>query len=250
MQLFSITENYNFRLVNFREKHYNDARTGNNCHYIGYMRNGQGVLRGENDEIHVSPGDLFYIPLGFRYESFWKGTPDILFDSYGFDYLPCPIGASYSLQIVPINEEIQTCLNALAEHRAVDCHSIARLYLLLEAMLHVMRPIHSNAKARIVEQAVNIMQTKSIASVPALAKECHISESGLYAAFREINQCTPIEMWHRILAERAKTLLVSTDFSIEEIAARLGLCSTSYFRKILREVTGKTPREIRNSAKI
>ena len=91
------------------------------------------------------------------------------------------------------------------------------------------------------------MQTASRLSVPALARHCHMSESGLYAAFREIKGCTPIEMWHRVQSERAVELLLSTDLSIEEICAKLGFCSASYFRKVLRVTTGKTPREIRKS---
>ena len=140
-------------------------------------------------------------------------------------------------------------MESLASDLSVDCRSVAALYRLISLMLPVMQTADAGDKHRAVEEAIAYMQAHDRVCVPELARVCRISESGLYAAFREAKGCTPIEMWHRILAERAETFLVSTDFSVEEIAERLGFCSASYFRKILREVTGRSPREIRAGAK-
>ena len=86
--------------------------------------------------------------------------------------------------------------------------------------------------------------------MPELARHCRVSESGLYAAFRCVKGYTPVEAWHRVLVERAEVLLTSTDLSVEEISRRLGFCPASYFRKIVRRVTGSTPRELRARARI
>lgn len=240
------SDSFVFREVHFRERHYNDARRGNDCHYIGYMRVGRAKLVTESGVLPIREGELFYIPMGLRYESFWEGEPEICFDSYAFSYFPHPTGARYRLQSVPMLPEICAALEALAEHRTVDCHSVSCLYLLLEKMLPHMHFVGAGAREGEVEKAIAYMQGHDAISVPLLARECRVSESGLYAAFRETRGCTPIEMWHRILAERAVILLRSTDLSVEEISVRLGFCSASYFRKILRRVTGKTPREIRS----
>ncbi len=47
--------------------------------------------------------------------------------------------------------------------------------------------------------------------------------------------------------ERAKTLLKTSDSSIQEIADKLGFTTRNYFTRCFREVTGKTPIEYRNS---
>ena len=75
-----------------------------------------------------------------------------------------------------------------------------------------------------------------------------MSESGLYAFMREHGHTTPIGLKNRLLVEKAVELLSSTDLSVEEISARLGFCSSAYFRKIVKEQTGKTPTQLRKDA--
>lgn len=82
-----------------------------------------------------------------------------------------------------------------------------------------------------------------------VATHCKISESGLYPIFQKVFQKTPLEMKQEILCEKAVQLLTTTDLSVEEISNRLLFSSSSYFRKILRKYTGKTPREIRKESR-
>ncbi|MBQ8415607.1 MAG: helix-turn-helix transcriptional regulator, partial [Clostridia bacterium] len=82
------------------------------------------------------------------------------------------------------------------------------------------------------------------------ARFCRVSESGLYATFRSEWNCTPIVMWHRVQIEKAVNLLFSTDLSVEEISTRLEFCSASYFRKVFKEITGQTPREVRRFGRV
>ncbi|MBQ9773274.1 MAG: helix-turn-helix transcriptional regulator [Clostridia bacterium] len=241
------SENFRFHLLRYREYHYNDARSGNDCHYIGYMRHGNGFIDGEGRTLQVSEGELFYIPPGFRYESHWRGVPEVHFDSYGFSYFPHAGSATYPLQKIPTTPEIVEKLELLAAHKTVDCFSIGRLYLLLDALLPVMETGNACAKQVAVDESIRYMQECKKLSVPELARHCRMSESGIYAAFREIKGCTPIEMWHRVQSEKAINLLLTTDLSIEEICEKLGFCSASYFRKVLRGATGLTPREIRKN---
>lgn len=234
-----------FQQLTYRGQHYNDARNGNMCHYIGRMRCGEGRMVSETTDLHVQEGELFYIPMGYKYESFWTGDPEVRFDSYGFSYFPTPTTIGYSLQRLPSTPVVTAAFEALAAHRTVDCYSIGRLYLLLDALLPHMQREVCDAREQAVETAMAWMRSQNKISVPELARHCRISESGLYSAFRAVKQSTPIETWHRIQAEKAVNLLLTTDLTVEEIVERLNVCSASYFRKILREVTGKTPREIR-----
>ena len=242
MELTDFSQHYVFRRVTLRDTHYNDARQGNRCHYIGYLRRGRARIVGEGNEILLSEGELFYIPKEFPYESFWEGDPDIEFDSYGFSYFPHSAASPYPLQRVEIDGQIAKALEAVADHRVGDCRGIGNLYLLLDAMLPHMKPEATGRAHRTVEAAIAYMQSRSALSVPAMARHCGVSESGLYAAFRKVAGKTPVEAWHRICVKRAAELLDCTDLSVEEIAFRLEFCSASYFRRVFGRIMGVSPR--------
>lgn len=242
MELTDFSQHYVFRRVTLRDTHYNDARQGNRCHYIGYLRRGRARIVGEGKEILLSEGELFYIPKDFPYESFWEGDPDIEFDSYGFSYFPHPVSFPYPLQRVETDGAVTEALEQLAAHRVDDCLGIARLYLLLNAMLPHMRTEAAGHAQRTVETAMAYMREQRKLSVPAMARHCGVSESGLYAAFRKVAGKTPVEAWHRICVKRAAELLDCTDLSVEEIAFRLEFCSASYFRRVFGRIMGVSPR--------
>lgn len=239
-----------FRQYCFQETQRNDVRNGNDCHFVGFMRRGTGRLIFADGEVHLSAGELFYIPRGISYVSVWGEDGEVVFDSYGFSRFPIPTEGTYPIQRVAADAAALEALERLAAHRTVDLYSVGCLYLLLDRMLPEMHSVGTDSAHRAVEAALAYLREAPDFSVPELARHCHVSESGLYAAFRRVKGCTPVEAWHRILVERAEVLLTSTDLSVEEISRRLGFCSASYFRKIVRRVTGSTPRELRARARI
>ena len=74
---------------------------------------------------------------------------------------------------------------------------------------------------------------------------CSLSEPHLYYLFKKAGEVTPNEYRQKSLCDRAVELLITTDNSVEAISDMLGFSSSSYFRKILKKHTGKSPREIR-----
>ena len=108
----------------------------------------------------------------------------------------------------------------------------------------------SNPKAVLFRKAFDYIQKHESFAVPELAQVCGISESGLYALFRDYAHTTPVEIKHRILSDRAVALLSTTNLTIEAIASDLGLCSSAYLRRILKKHTGRTPSQIRKESKL
>ena len=98
--------------------------------------------------------------------------------------------------------------------------------------------------ATIVKCTTNL----SSLDIPAVAAACAVSQSGLYSACRQNGYKTPNAERQKILIEKAKNLLISTDEPIENISSVLGFSSSSYFRKIFVKVTGKSPRQIRRES--
>ncbi|MBQ7821595.1 MAG: helix-turn-helix transcriptional regulator, partial [Clostridia bacterium] len=87
-------------------------------------------------------------------------------------------------------------------------------------------------------------------SVPELAQMCNMSQSRFFTTFKAATGKTPIDYKNSVLVNRASQLLVSqSDRSIEQISDLLGFESSTYFRRLFKSVTGKTPREYRNTMK-
>jgi transcriptional regulator GlxA family with amidase domain len=106
-----------------------------------------------------------------------------------------------------------------------------------------------NPKEILLQTAFDYIQRHESFTVPELARACGISESGLYAFFRNYANTTPIEIKHNLIAERAVALLTTTDMTVETIASHLGLCSSAYLRRILKKQTERTPSQIRRNTK-
>ena len=231
------------RFSNFRE---HDATAGAVMNFLALMRQGRARIVSDEGEISAESGELFFIPKGLSYRSFWEGDPAICWDSYGFSYWP-EEERLYRLQKIPCGEGERALLQELAEKNSVNCHSVALLYELLYRLLPAMesRPAGAEETFRLVTAA---LREDPACPVETLAARCGISVSGLYALLRRKFDTTPNALRHRALAAQARELLCATDLPVEEISARLGFSSPSYFRKILRQETGMTPTALRRGA--
>ena len=234
----------------FTEYHFTKYRSTNNTHgisthYVGYMRKGHARLVSEEGETEVREGDLFYIPYGCRYRSYWYGEPDICFDSYSFTHFPEEGEEGFCLQTVPMTAKAREALEALAGDKRVSCRSVAWLYLLFGEILPYLHPQAKSAREKTLRKAQRYIEAHPRLLIKDVARHAGISESGLYALFKECLGKTPIAYKNERLAQRAILLLTTTDKSVEEIRQTLGFESAAHFRKIIVCTAGKTPSEIR-----
>ena len=78
-----------------------------------------------------------------------------------------------------------------------------------------------------------------------LARKINCERPNVYNIFERNLNKTPNEIKQQILCEKAIRLLTTTSLSVEEISSQLQFSSSSYFRKILKKHTKKTPSMIR-----
>ena len=97
----------------------------------------------------------------------------------------------------------------------------------------------------LVLKACAYMQKDPHARIGQVAMHCDVSIASLYSTFKKQLGITPNAMRQRVLCDAAQELLVTTDLPVEDISSRLGFSSSSYFRKVLRQHTGKTPLQLR-----
>ena len=244
-----------FRKLHFTEFHHTDNSHGIGMHFIGKLVRGNAVISTlDGDELSLCEGDVFYLPMGLRYHSYWYGSEDsdraIEWDSYGFKYIPSATGKKYKPQKICVCEHDMSLLDAIDKTVKPTTSYIGYLYLFLGNIIRQMEPQTSDEREALFDKARAYISKNPAFHVSELARHCNVSESGIYAFFRSYANTTPIELKNRIQAEMAAELLSSTDLSVEEIADRLGFCSSAYLRKIFKAQFGKTPSELRKSSNL
>jgi AraC-like DNA-binding protein len=65
--------------------------------------------------------------------------------------------------------------------------------------------------------------------------------------FAQVAGIPPGKYLTRLRIEHAKGLLLTTDFSITQIAQRSGFCDSSYFTRVFRAHIGRTPKDFRRT---
>ena len=100
---------------------------------------GSARIISEKDTLELQEGDLFYIPKGCKYHSYWYGQEGALFDSFAFSAIPQKESISYCLQKLTTTEEVKILHKQLAEDRTVNPHTVGLLYQLLWILIPTIR---------------------------------------------------------------------------------------------------------------
>ena len=85
-------------------------------------------------------------------------------------------------------------------------------------------------------------------SLNSTAEAFHLSSFHLSKIFKEETGTNYIDYMMACKMDKAKKLLVSTNFSIEKITSLIGYSHATYFSRKFKELTGKTPNAYRNDA--
>ncbi len=83
-------------------------------------------------------------------------------------------------------------------------------------------------------------------SVPELANELNISRVHLYRKIKNLTGMPPTKIIRKIRLQVAKDLLIRSDYTISEIAYKIGFKDPSYFTRVYIEEFGITPTQFRN----
>lgn len=236
-----------FHIFRFHHYHFTDlSKTPVPRHYFGCLIKGSAVIKTSNQELRLQPGEIFYIPKGLYYQSRWYGDSDNNIEFYSFGFEIAPSRESFLLQKVNCSPAASALFGELCREIPFTEKGIGMLYRFFgevsddmerETQLHPM-----------IEKATQYIFYNPNARISAVADHCGISESGLYALFKKHLGKTPNDIRTEALCEKAIRLLTTTNKSVQEISDMVGFSSTSYFRKMLRKFTGKTPLAIRKES--
>ena len=240
---------FRFREFDLQKYHYTDNRRGSPQHYIAYMKKGRARIVGEERTVEITEGDVFYIPKGLSYRSYWYGEDEISFYSYGFDHFPEAAAKSYVLQVIPCGDEQKARVREIPRNRQVtDSGALGLFYSTLALLLPLMQAGATNSREVLFRKIRDIIFEDPRALTGEIARLCGVSETTVYSVCKDVSGKTPGAIRQECLVQKATGLLTSTGMSVQRISDALGFSSTSYFRKTVRAQTGKTPRQIRKEA--
>jgi len=241
--------NFRFREFYHAETVHRDNSRGVTHHFVGYMKKGRGLIVSEGKRLEIGEGEMFYIPKGCPYHSYWIAEPEVRFDSIGFLYFPSRAAGGYALQIIPHDEEIMAMFAPLSSDKTVNASSIGALYSLLGCLEERLAPLAVKKESLTVERFMEELERDASRSIPEYAARCGVSESSLYGYTKSVCGKTPNRLRQEALCRRARELLTATDYSIEVLCDMLGFSSAAYFRSVYAGIYGQSPSQTRKQSR-
>ena len=237
----------NYHFMNYK---YTDKTEGIPIHYFAYMTKGNAKICTRDETVYINQGDLFYIPNGCKYRSYWYGDPEIEFISLGFRFMPNFQNKHYEPQVIERDEDAIKAIKEIVEYGTLDGIAIGKFYTLVGALHKKLQHRSVDKDADLIEKVKGLLAEHPDYTVKDIAKACAVSESTLYSAFRKNSDTSMHDVKKSVVMEAAKDLLVSTDHPVEEISRRLNFSSSVYFRKCFKEHFGVSPRQMRKAGGI
>lgn len=239
--------NFYFNKYDRKKYNYSDNRKGSPLNFLAFLLKGECRIVSSENTIEVKEGEVFYIPKGLPYESFWYGHDDISFLSFGFDRLDTSDNMGFKLQVIECSDDTKDRIKGLSA-TDTSCKTLSEFYGIMAELLPIMEQKEAKRDELLIKEATGYIGRHPDCSVPDIAKAIHISEPYVYVLFKKHLNTTPNEYRQRLICEKGRQLLLSTNKTVEEVSEILKISSASYFRKLLKKHLGTTPREIRRES--
>lgn len=244
------SNDYFFCRIRFEKYHYTDNSKGSPMNYIACMIKGRAEILSNHRTLQIKEGDIFFIPVNLPYESYWYGDDEIEFLSYGFSNTEAKEKLNFNLQVIDCDKELKNqILKIPTEGNSLSCETLSLFYGALAKIIPYLRQSQPvSKKDEIVRNAKKYIRKHTDCSVAEVAQSLFISEPYLYMLFKEKAGCTPNDYRLKAKCKKGIEYLLTTDKTVEEISALIGLSSASHFRRILKTYMGLTPKEVRKNS--
>jgi AraC-like DNA-binding protein len=134
--------------------------------------------------------------------------------------------------------------NKLPLHVLIETQSILSILMSRFFKFRVRKSIDKNIRINKSLQYIHEHISRNI-SIRELATVSCVSDDHFIRIFKKEMHQTPLQYINSKKIEKAQLLLLTTAFSIRNIAMDLSMDNISYFNKLFKQYTGKTPLEYR-----
>lgn len=209
------------------------------------------------ESFDLAPGEMVFVPVTTRYISNWYGDPDVEYISFHFLFeYPSVVGKNknYKLQKLTLcDPEWKKMLfeKALISSRGEGSkalETLSVLYGILAEILPKLEAVETSPIDPRIADAVDYIEkyyTERI-SVERLALEAKMSESRFFPCFKSALGVTPVDYLNHYRISKAIVLLAnSPEMSVDDVSCAVGFESSTYFRRVFKNITGKNPRDYR-----
>ena len=110
----------------------------------------------------------------------------------------------------------------------------------------------SNSTNDIVDRAISIIESLQLSEINALylSQALNISHAHLINLFKSHMGKTPVEYITDLKLQKAKSLLIDTEHTVQEISEMCGFASLYYFSRVFKAKVGSPPSTFRSIYKI
>lgn len=142
----------------------------------------------------------------------------------------------------------------IAKNNKVPLHTTVEtkgtLYILISRFLYYKISKPSNIDNRVSKSLQYIMKNidRDI-SIAELADIACLTKDHFIRLFKKEMNNTPLKYINQKKIDKAQLLLLTTDIAVKDLAFELSVENVSYFNKIFKHYTGKTPGEYRKAYK-
>lgn len=224
---------------------------------IAYVKSGNADYFAEGGSFKLNKGDILFISPGSTYISYWHSDVEMCALHYSLDMAHMSRGF-FDGRRFPI-QRVDATESQLDDIIFMHCHAdepdkimfvLERYYRVLgdvfARLVSVKCPLIDDRIRRAVEY-IEAHCTEPL-TIEILAEISHMSVSHFFSCFKKSMGVTPIVYKRCMLINRAQRLILeSPDLSISEISDLLGFDSETYFRRVFKSITGKSPRSFKQN---
>lgn len=205
----------------------------------------------EDQVLEAKAGDVVFLPKGSKYEAVFRAELGEIYDFFAnfesdndfcIGLNPIRLLKNATLECV---EGFKKCVE---ESYNIDKNSLKGrgiFYNLLDLLIN-----HNKDNKSVIDEIKDLLDQNDNMKISEIAKNCHISESGLRKQFKEATGVSPTEYRLNTKINRAKYLLESTAMSIKEISDELSFFDEAYFCNIFKNRVGMTPKQYLKTKKL